>query len=113
MINEIERKIDKSRYSFVEKPESDGVVSGIQLNDTEYLGFIYAYTGDVKIGDTENPDGTRDILFDYDVLSVGAGQVTEETLDSVEFKSLLGNILIDIISEQLESAPDTIVFKGQ
>jgi hypothetical protein len=104
--------IDDSRYNFVERavPEDGTSVHGIRLNDEEYLGFIFAFTGDISVGDEENTDGTTNIEFNYDVLDMGC--MTEENLNETEFKALLGNILVDIISSQLDTAPDTIVIKG-
>jgi hypothetical protein len=103
-----ERKVDLARYTFVEKQDGDTVINGIRLEDEEYLGFIFAYNGRVQFAEEDNEDGSRDISFDYDVLQMGT--LIEEDLTKAPFKQLLGNLLIDIITEQLENAPDTIKF---
>jgi hypothetical protein len=75
--------------------------ASIMITKGEYEGVIYQY-GRVSVAEKENEDGTMPLSFDYNVVDQN-GHDKEELDSSVEFKNILGDILVDILDEQLEA----------
>ena len=53
------------KYAFVQREGDD--FTSIKLLQPPYKGVIFKY-GKVGFGKDENPDGTRSMKFDYDIL---------------------------------------------
>ena len=77
----------------VEKEDVD--YYGFKIQEGEYSDVIYYY-GEVSITeDEENDEASLKFMFNVDS---GNEQYTKEDLnDSVDFKTLIGDILVDIL----------------
>ena len=83
------------KYAFVQKEGDD--FTSIKLLQPPYKGVIFKY-GKVGFGKDENPDGTRSMKFDYDILF----NPHETDLDNKEFIDYIGDMLIDFLDEKLK-----------
>ena len=94
-------KIDIERaYAFASSKEKGKEWTAIRLTDLvgKYSGILYNY-GKVSFGE-ETDSGEMPLTFDYDV--VLSNDITGEELEEdLEFKNLLGDILVDILEKQL------------
>ena len=75
--------------------------ASIMITKGEYEGVIYQY-GKVSVAEEENEDGTMPLSFQYNVIDE-VGHNKEELEKSHEFRNTLGDILVDILDEQLEA----------
>lgn len=106
-----EPKIDTSRYSFVESINETGdKITGIRLEDLEYKNLIYEYIGNVTVG---NNDENNQIPLNYNINIFTLGEAPEGTPDTQEFKSLVGDILVDLICKKMHEDPGSIQFVSQ
>jgi len=83
------------KYAFVQKEGDD--FTSIKLLQPPYKGVIFKY-GKVGFSENENPDGTRSMKFDYDILF----NPHETDLDNKEFIDYIGDMLIEFIDEKLK-----------
>ena len=91
-------KIDISR-AFVYCTDQSKEWTALRLTGvTEYEDVIYKY-GKVNVQESED-ESEASLQFDYDVL-VSPKVSKEELYDDMDFKNLMGEILIYIIEEQL------------
>ena len=82
-------------YRYVNRPGDD--FTSIGINGGKYEGVVYRY-GKISLG-KENPDGTLPFKFDYSIIeNVG---ISRDNFGD-EFFILIGDILVDIINDQLE-----------
>ena len=84
-----------SKYAFVQREGDD--FSCIKLLQPPYKGVIFKY-GKVGFSENENPDGTRSMKFDYDILF----NPHETDLDNKEFIDYIGDMLVEFIDEKLK-----------
>ena len=84
-----------NKYAFVQKEGDD--FTCIKLLQPPYKGVIFKY-GKVGFGEKENPDGTRSMKFDYDILF----NPHETDLDNKEFIDYIGDMLIEFLDEKLK-----------
>ena len=97
----------KDRYAFVDKP-GDVKWTAIRIQGGKFDGVIYHYAkvympDDIK----ENSDGTLPFQFEYNIIdNIG---ISREDFDE-EFFTLIGDILVDIIDEQIEE--DNLEYKS-
>ena len=88
----------KDRYMFVSREDED--FASIMIKDGKFKDVIYNY-GKVSIPEEDNlnEDGTLPFRFEYTIIdNVG---IPRDNFDE-EFFTLIGDILVDIISEQSE-----------
>ena len=86
----------KNKYIFVSKSNENW--ASICIRGGKFDGVIYKY-GKVSVSEEENEDGTLPFQFQYDIIdNVG---ISREDFDE-EFFTLIGDILVDIIDEQIE-----------
>ena len=88
----------KDKYTFVSKVDDEW--ASVCIKGGKFDGVIYKY-GKVSIPEEENKneDGTLSFQFEYDIIdNVG---ISREDFDE-EFFTLNGDILVDIIDEQIE-----------
>ena len=86
----------KERYAYVSKV--DDKWASLCIRGGKFDGVIYKY-GKVSVSEEENEDGTLSFQFEYDIIdNVG---ILREDFDE-EFFTLIGDILVDIIDEQIE-----------
>ena len=96
-------KLDISRcYKFVASEEEDNKWQGIQLLEStgEYKDIIYKY-GKVEFAKEENEKGEMPLTFHYDLI-YSKDISGKELQEDLNFKNLLGDILMDIMEKQLE-----------
>ena len=88
----------KDRYTFVSQENED--FASVMIKDGKFKDVIYNY-GKVSIPkeDNVNEDGTLPFRFEYTILD-NVGIPREEFGE--EFFILIGDILVEIIDEQLE-----------
>ena len=75
--------------------------ASIMITKGEYEGIIYQY-GRVSVAEVENEDGKMPLSFDYNIVDIN-GHDKEELDSSTDFKNTLGDILVEILDEQLET----------
>ena len=88
-------------YTFVSR-EGD-TWANICILESKYRGIIYNY-GKVSVPDENylDAEGNLPLRFEYTIIETK--DVEEEDLrKDPDFKNLLGDILVDILTEQLES----------
>ena len=87
----------KDKYTFVSKV--DDKWASLCIRGGKFDGVIYKY-GKVSVSEeNKNEDGTLPFQFEYDIIdNVG---ISREDFDE-EFFTLIGDILVDIIDEQIE-----------
>ena len=86
-------------YTFVSRDKDKW--TSILITKGDYEGVIYRY-GRVSVAEEENEDGKMPLSFQYNVIDE-VGHDKEELEKSNEFKNTLGDILVDILDEQLEA----------
>jgi|TARA_B110000977_G_scaffold199369_1_gene286533 hypothetical protein len=88
----------KDRYTFVSQEDED--FSSIMIKNGKFKDVIYNY-GTVSIPEENNlnADGTLPFRFEYTIVD-NVGIPREEFNE--EFFTFIGDILVDIISEQSE-----------
>ncbi len=75
--------------------------ASILITKGEHEGIIYQY-GRVSEAEEENEDGKMPLSFDYNIVDIN-GHDKEKLVNSTEFKNTLGDILVEILDEQLEA----------
>jgi|TARA_B100000287_G_scaffold434125_1_gene497697 hypothetical protein len=86
-------------YTYVSRGKEQW--ASIMITKGDYEGIIYQY-GRVSVADKENEDGTMPLAFNYQIIDSN-GHAKETLDDSVDFKNTIGDILVDIIDEQMEA----------
>ena len=89
------------KYKFVmrkvgENEYEDQTFIGLTPEAGRYQGVIYNY-GRVSVAEEENPNGTLNLQFEYDIIDSN-GHKKEYFRD--DFKNLIGDILVDIIDKE-------------
>ena len=86
-------------YTYVSRGEEQW--ASIMITKGDYEGVIFQY-GKVSVAERENENGKLPLSFMYSV--VEHNNHNEEKLNSSEdFKNTIGDILVEIIDEQLEA----------
>ena len=91
-----QKKTNNKRYAFAQRQGDD--FSCIKIMDGQYEGIIYKYDN-VKISQTENADGQLPLKFTYDIMT----NPNKEDINSTEFRIYIGDILIEVMEEQLKN----------
>ena len=86
-------------YTYVSRGKDQW--ASIMITKGKYEGIIYQY-GRVSVAEEENEEGKMPLSFKYNVVDVN-GHAKEELDNSTEFKNTLGDILVEILDEQLEA----------
>ena len=87
-------------YSFVSRGEDKW--ASILITKGKYTGIIYQY-GRVSVAEEENEEGNLPLSFDYNVVDYNNFK-EDDIHSSTEFKNTLGDILVEILDEQLETS---------
>jgi hypothetical protein len=95
---------NKKKYAYVQRDGDD--FSCIKLLEGKYKGIIYKY-GKVGFAKEENPDGTLPMKFDYDIIF----NPHETNIDKQDFIDYIGDILIEIMENQVNNG--TAIFEQQ
>jgi len=86
----------KDRYKFVSRKEDNW--ASICLTGGRYSGIIYQY-GKVSLAIEENTKGDLPLSFEYSIIDdfgIPEGELHDD------FRDLLGDILVDIMDDQLK-----------
>ena len=86
-------------YTFVSRDKDNW--TSILITKGNYEGVIYRY-GRVSVSEKENNEGNLPLSFKFNVLDYN-NHNEEELNASVEFKDTIGDILVEILDEQLEA----------
>ena len=87
-------------YTFVSRGKEQW--ASIMLTNGEYEGVIYQY-GKVSMAEKEDENGNMPLSFKYNVLDYN-GHDQEDLESSDDFRNTLGDILVEILDEQLEAS---------
>ena len=89
-------RIDPNTYSFVTK---DGYAHmAVMMEEGKYKGVAWGYT---KINIPKEEGASAKLTFSYEILDNGG--MPWEDVNEEEFITLMGDILVDQIDEQLEA----------
>ena len=86
-------------YTFVSRGEEEW--ASIMIKDGEYEGIIYQY-GKVSVAESEDENGNMPLSFKYNLID-HSGHNKEDLESSDDFRNTLGDILVEILDEQLEA----------
>ena len=86
-------------YTFVSRGKEKW--ASIMLTNGEYEGVIYQY-GKVSVPEGEDENGNMPLSFKYNIVDYN-GHDEEDLESSQDFKNALGDILVEILDEQLEA----------
>jgi hypothetical protein len=86
-------------YTFVSRGKEKW--ASIMLTNGEYEGVIYQY-GKVSVPEEEDENGNMPLSFKYNIVDYN-GHDEEDLESSQDFKNALGDILVEILDEQLEA----------
>jgi len=104
------------KYKIVEHPDNPNAeYMCVEVLRGEFAGLIYRY-GRFKIAGRDNPDDTRTIQYEYDVIKVPEHIKGVKYPDEKEreFSQLLGTILMDIVNKWVEhNNEETILMKDE
>ena len=84
------------RYAFAQRQGDD--FSCIKIMDGQYEGIIYKYN---KVAFEPKPVESGDIplRFTYDIMT----NPNKEDVESEDFRNYIGDILVEVVQEQLEA----------
>ena len=85
----------KDKFVYVESKSQDQTCIGIKGG--KFAGVVYKY-GKVSFGE-DNPDGTKPLQFEYDI--VDNNGIQREQFGE-EFFKLIGDILVEVMEEQIK-----------
>ena len=94
--NTDQTKTQSKRYAFAQRQGDD--FSCIKIMDGQYEGIIYKYNN-VKFSQTENDKGEIPLKFTYDIMA----NPNEEDINSTDFRNYIGDILVEVMEEQLKN----------
>ena len=86
-------------YTYVSRGQDQW--ASIMITKGEYEGIIYQY-GRVSVAEEENENGEMPLSFNYNIVDIN-GHDKEELDSSTDFQNTLGDILVEILDEQLEA----------
>ena len=88
----------RNKFVYVTTKEQDQTLIGIK--EGKFAGVVYKY-GKVGFGE-ENLDGTKPLRFEYNIVD-NNGIPREQFGD--EFFKLIGDILVEVMEEQIKDEP--------
>ena len=87
-------------YTFVSR--KDDKWASLLIKSGKYEGIIYQY-GKVSMAEKEDENGNMPLSFKYNIVDYN-GHDEEDLESSKDFKNALGDILVEILDEQLEAS---------
>ena len=88
----------RDKFVYVESKSQDQTCIGIKGG--KFAGVVYKY-GKVSFGE-DNPDGTKPLQFQYEI--VDNNGIQREQFGE-EFFKLIGDILVEVMEEQIKDEP--------
>lgn len=91
-------------YDFVYGPEGDEMHIRILQGDWADVVFRYGKVGFTEAEEGADPDAPLTLAFDYDIITLPPHLDEAEVEDEeyYEFENMLGDILVDIMENELE-----------
>ena len=86
------------KYTFVEDKLKNWQAVGLTKEAGKYQGIVYKY-GKVSFGEEEDKNGNLPLHFEWDILD--SNGLPKELIDE-EFFNLIGDVLYDILDQQLK-----------
>ena len=86
-------------YTYVSRGQDQW--ASILITKGKYEGIIYQY-GRVAVAEEEKVNGEMPLSPNYNIVDIN-GHDKEELDSSTDFKNTLGDILVEILDEQLET----------
>ena len=86
------------KYTFVENKEKSWQAVGLTKDAGKYQGVVYKY-GKVSFGEKEDKNGNLPLKFEWQVLD--SNGLPKEMMGE-DFFNLIGDILYDILDQQLK-----------
>ena len=99
-------------YKFVDHPDNpDADYRCVEILHGDFAGLVYRY-GRFKIAGRDNPDNSRTIQYEYDVIQIPdhVKGVIYPPEKEKEFSNLLVNVLIDIVTKWTEKNKEETIF---
>jgi len=87
---------NKKKYVFAQRDVDD--YSCVKLTEAPFNDIIFAYTN-VQFASEENADGRLPLKFTYDIKK----NPNDVDTTTTEFRNYIGDILIEVMEEQLEN----------
>ena len=88
----------RDKFVYVTTKEQDQTLIGIK--EGKFAGVVYKY-GKVSFGE-DNPNGTKPLQFQYEI--VDNNGIQREQFGE-EFFKLIGDILVEVMEEQIKDEP--------
>ena len=88
----------RDKFVYVTTKEQDQTCIGVK--EGKFAGVVYKY-GKVRFGE-EKPDGTKPLQFEYNI--VDNNGIQREQFGE-EFFKLIGDILVEVMEEQIKDEP--------
>ena len=98
----------ENNYRFVDHPDDKNAdYRCVELLHGDFAGLVYRY-GRFKLASRDNPDKTRTIQYEYDIIKIPKNiqGVEYPPEKEKEFSDLLATILIDIVNKWAEENKD-------
>lgn len=88
------------KYTILEQATPDSTAD-IMIAEGKFEGFVYNY-GTIRVNEDEHGQGV--MSYEYELKSAPDGFVMQnEEAEKKEFETLIGDILVDIIEQQMEN----------
>jgi hypothetical protein len=85
-------------YTSVQNKDATWQGIGLTEKAGKYQGVVYRY-GEVKFSEEENPDGSLNLSFDWEMLD--SNGLSQESFKD-DFKNLIGDILVNILETHVK-----------
>lgn len=85
---------DRNAYRIVENDKLN--LTGIELLEEPYQGLVYTY------GKVQFIEGKKHLNFQRDIVRAVKGKSIKELNKDIELNNLMGDILVELISQQAE-----------
>ena len=97
-----EEKNLKQMYEYIKIPEVEDQFA-FRISEGKFKDVVYKYNK-FGVNPDPNPDDTLTYKFEYDIIEIPEEIVNKKYTDEEgkEFESLIGEILIDVIQENIE-----------
>ena len=91
-------------YDYIPLPETPDK-GAVRIKSGPFAGMVYTY-GDYKFSKVDEDTGTPSVQFSFNVLDIPEEMVGVEYPDEMKesFSQLLGNILSDIVMDDIENS---------
>jgi hypothetical protein len=102
----------KENYKFIDHPDNPNAnYRCIKLLHGKFAGLVYRY-GRFKLAGRDNPNNSRTIQYEYDVIKIPENIKGVEYSDKEEkeFSTLLANILIDMMKKWTENHKSELIY---